>query len=192
MPVVDGIQRSIYPPSLHEASSLILERACIFPQGSLVALNLDKTVVGYCSSYPYPAEEALARPPSLGTLDSYNLSRALSEPTKACLFIHEVSIYAQGMGIGKAMIRHLLSLAVSKKYSTVVLVSVLGNRAYYESFGFQVVRVLSSYSAEAAQGSSAAPPQPPLPPTASYFSEEKEAHVMQLFLSPATLSASGR
>ena len=178
-----AIQQSIYPPCLHEDVALILERAALFPPGSLVGVAAaGRVVLGYCSSYPYPLADALARPPSLGTVEALAVARALAEPARACLFLHEVSVYLQGAGLGSRMVRELLAVAAARRLCAVVLVSVLGNSAYYQRFGFEVVRELPSYACDAAATAAAPPPPPPLPPTPSYHCKEKRAHVMILRL----------
>lgn len=179
---VAAIQQSIYPPCLHEDVALILERASLFPRGSLVgAAAGGRVVIGYCSAYPYPLEDALARPPSLGKVEQLFVARALAEPARACLFVHEVSVYLQGAGLGTRMMRELLRVAAAHRLRAVALVSVLGNRGFYERLGFEVVRELPSYACDLAATAAAAPP-PPLPPTPSYHSEERRAHVMVLRL----------
>lgn len=177
---IENIQRSIYPPSLHEATALILERAAAFPAGSAVALDAAGAVLAYISAYPYPHAEALAAPPSLGRASAASIARALAAPAEACLFLHEVSVYNQGAGLGTQLVRHVLAAARALGLRRCVLVSVLGNRAFYEKvFGFATLRELPEpYScAEAAR---LEPAPPPLPPTPSYFCTDTAAHVMEL------------
>lgn len=178
---VHAIQRSIYPPSLHEALELVVSRALLFPSGSLVAHSSSDTttLLGYCSSYPWPFDEALTSPPSLGHPTTPEIvERCLADPSHSCLFIHEVSVYQQGQGLGKAFMEALIALARGHKFKGVVLVSVLNNENYYaQKFGFKVVRQLPLYGVEEYVESAHAPP---LPPTPSYFSATKTGHVMSL------------
>lgn len=176
-PSVVAIQRSIYPNQLHEEFSYILARATAFPAGALVALDsATGAVLGYASAYPYPSASALSDPPSLGELNAGLIAAALRAPRGAALFIHEVSVHAQGRGIGTQFMQRLLGLGRELGLARAVLVSVLGNRAYYEKMGFSVVRTLPSYAASEQLD----PIAPPLPPTPSFFSDVKEADVMDL------------
>ena len=177
---VAAIQQSIYPPSLHEDVALILERAALFPRGSLVCI-CGQQCVGYASAYPYPEDLALARPPSLGKVEPLCIARALAEPARACLFIHEISIYSQGQGLGQRVLQELLAVAAAHSFRSIVLVSVLGNENWYARSGFRVVRELASYSCDEGASAATAPP-PPLPPTPSYHCQIKQAHVMHLAL----------
>jgi predicted N-acetyltransferase YhbS len=94
------------------------------------------------------------------------------------LFIHEVSVYQQGQGLGRVFMDALIALAKAHSFKGVVLVSVLNNEGFYsQKFGFQVVRTLPLYGVEEyVEGAHV----PPLPPTPSYFSATKTAHVMAL------------
>ena len=177
-----AIQRSIYPNALHEDVSLILARASLFPAGSLVALDAapPHDVLAYASAYPYPAALALASPPSLGELDPALIVAALAHPADACLFVHEVSVYAQGRGIGGLFMKRLLGLAGVMGLSSAVLVSVLGNRGYYLKLGFSLVRSLPDYAV--AEGLQLAEAEPPLQPTPSFYSTLREADVMHMRL----------
>ena len=176
-PSVMAIQRSIYPNPLHEEFSFIFARATAFPSGALVALDgATGAVLGYASAYPYPAAAALSDPPSLGELNAELIAAALRAPRGAALFIHEVSVHAQGRGIGKLLMQRLLGLGRELGLARAILVSVLGNKVYYEKMGFRLVRTLPSYAASV----QLAPIEPPLPPTPSFFSDVKEADVMEL------------
>ena len=182
-PGVHTIQRSIYPPDLHESLELVVSRALLYPAGSLVAHSngTPTTLLGYCSSYPWPFDDALSSPPSLGHPTTPEVvQKCLHDPPNSCLFVHEVSVYQQGQGLGRSFMDALIAQARSHGFKGVVLVSVLNNEGFYSrNFGFHTVRELPHYGVEEYVESAHVPP---LPPTPSYFSTTKTAHGMALLL----------
>ena len=183
LPAVAQIQAAIYPAIFHEDAALIGARAEAYPAGHLVAtLAGSDAIVAYASAYPWPLAAALAAPPSLGALDVAQIRAADASPAGlgTALFLHEVSVHAQGVGVGAALMGALLAHAEARGFATALLVSVLGNEAYYERFGFEAVRELPPY------GMQEPAPAPGvgerLPPTPSHFSVEARATLMRLAL----------
>jgi ribosomal protein S18 acetylase RimI-like enzyme len=176
---VAAIQAAVYPPCYNEDARLILSRAAAYPSGHLVAMLEDGDVVAYASAYPWPLAAALAAPPSLGALDVARIRAADAAPDSAALFLHEVSVYAQGVGVGAAFVDALLAHAEARGFRAAVLVCVLGNEKYYERWGFEAVRALPPYAMEAP---APAPVEGALPPTASHFSTFLGATLMRLSL----------
>jgi hypothetical protein len=183
LPSVAAIQAAIYPHCFNEDVSLIFARASAYPAGHLVAiLEGSDAVIAYASAYPWPLAAALAAPPSLGALDVAQILAADASPgLGAAFFLHEVSVYVQGVGVGAALMGALLAHAEARGFTTALLVSVLGNEAYYErKFGFEAVRELPPY------GMDNPAPEPAvgerLPPTPSHFSVEARATLMRLAL----------
>ena len=183
LPAVAAIQAAVYPPAYNEQATLILARAAAYPPGHLTAqLEGSDAVVAYASSYPWPLAAALAAPPSLGVLDTAPIVAASASPggEDSCLFIHEVSVHAQGVGVGAALVDALLAHAKAQGFHTALLVAVLGNEAYYaRKWGFAAVRALPPYAMEAP---APAPAEGALPPTPSHFSKESRATLMRLDL----------
>jgi len=183
LPTVAAIQAAVYPPAYNEAAALILARAAAYPAGHLVArLEGSDAVVAYASAYPWPLAAALAAPPSLGVLDAATIAAASAHPggPDSAFFLHEVSVHAQGLGVGAALVDALLAHARARGFHTALLVSVLGNDAYYaKKWGFAAVRALPPYAMAAP---APAPAEGALPPTPSHFSKESSATLMRLAL----------
>ena len=181
LPAVGAIQHAIYPPFFYEDVSLVGARAAAYPQGHFIArLSGSDDVVAYASSYPWPLSAAREKPPSLGALDLSQICAGDAAPTDACYFLHEISVHAQGAGVGSALVNAMLDHAESRGFRVAVLVSVLGNEAFYsDRWGFEVVRHLPSYAAD---GPAVAPAQHALKPTPSHFSLDASATLMRLAL----------
>jgi GNAT superfamily N-acetyltransferase len=173
----------VYPPDFNEDVSLIFSRAATYPAGHLVAyLEGSDAVIAYASSYPWPLTAALAAPPSLGVFDAAPVCAvdAAPEGPDCAFFIHEVSVYVQGGGVGTALVDALLAHARARGFHTALLVSVLGNDGYYaKKWGFSAVRALPPYAMVAP---APAPAEGALPPTPSHFSKESSATLMRLAL----------
>jgi GNAT superfamily N-acetyltransferase len=121
---VFAVQRAIYPSRLLESAVHIVDRARQFPSGSFVALATrsggsadaeatEEDVVGYAQAYPWPAAAAAVSPPSLCDSDAPAvIARACAAATavggeggggETLLFVHEVSVWRQGVGLGRAL-----------------------------------------------------------------------------------------
>lgn len=137
-------------------------------------------MIAYGSSYPWPLHAALEKPPSLGTLDLSQIRAGDAAPEEACYFLHEISVWEQGSGVGSALVNAMLDHAESCGFRVALLVSVLGNDDYYaKRWGFEVVRTLPSYAID---DPSPSPVTYALKPTPSHFSTDASATLMRLML----------
>lgn len=191
LPIVGAIQQAIYPPFFYEDVSLVGARAAAYPAGHFIArLPGSDDIVAYASSYPWPLAAALEKPPSLGALDLSQICAGDAAPSDACYFLHEISVHAQGSGVGSALVNAMLDHAESRGFRVAVLVSVLGNDDYYAArWGFEVIRRLPSYAAD---GPADAPAQYALKPTPSHFLLDASATLMRLALPRARRSYTSR
>lgn len=96
-------------------------------------------IIGYMAAYPWPCKEALEKPPSLGDNKTEELiKQGAQNPTLSVFFIHEVTLYAQGEGIGKVAMNFLLQIGKKMGFKQAMLVAVLGNEDYWnKSNGFK-------------------------------------------------------
>ena len=96
-------------------------------------------IIGYMAAYPWPCKEALEKPPSLGDKRTEELiKQGAQNPSLSVFFIHEVTLYAQGEGIGKVAMNFLLQIGKKMGFKQAMLVAVLGNEDYWnKSNGFK-------------------------------------------------------
>ena len=191
MAAVEAIQIAVYPRFYHEDISCISARAKSYPDGSFVWRSESSgAIVAYCTAYPWPLAAALLSPPSLGTVDTAAIDAACRAPGSSCIFLHEVSVWEQGAGIGRALVDAVLKLGALRGFTDCLLVSVLGNDAYYERLGFHSIRALPPYTL---------PDAPPsshsgggriwkLAPRPSHYSTDMRATLMRLVLPTVTCS----
>ena len=101
-------------------------------------------IIGYMAAYPWPCKEALEKPPSLGDNRSEELiKQGAQNPTLSVFFINEVTLYAQGEGIGKVAMNFLLQIGKKMGFKQAMLVAVLGNEDYWnKSNGFKECKKL--------------------------------------------------
>ena len=195
-----AVQVAIYPPHLLEAAEHILARARVFPEGSVVALarargggaagllgacsppaldgaavdGEDVVVVGYAQAYPWPAAAIAAA--------------VAGPPAAALLFLHEVSVDAQGAGVGRALLAHCLRAGRGARLPSAMLVAVMGRAPLWAHVGgFAPVRDLGDYGddsagaaalADAAAAAGARARARALPPMPSQASTDRSAVVM--------------
>ena len=186
---IEAVQRAIYPKRYLESTAFILARAAVFPTGSVVALMRaaggSERVAGYAQAYPWPAAAAAAAPPSLCDSDAPKIiSEALASPSNSLLFLHEVSVYEQGCGLGAALLAACAHAGRAAGLSRVLLVAVLGQGSYWQRHGFTRERDLPSgyYDTEIAVVEAPAIPSPrnseDLPPRPTQASEDTSAVIM--------------
>lgn len=141
-----AVQRAVYPPPYHEDVSFVMHRRTAFPAGSFVVTDdaKDNLIVAYAQCYPWNRVAALESPPSLhdgSALDA--IGAALAGPTsEAIMFMHEVTVWEQGRGLGRLLMEQLLQVARDHGFSTALLVAVLGNEPLWSKFGFSVYKEL--------------------------------------------------
>ena len=183
---VFAIQRAVYPPRLLERAEHIVSRASIFPSGSFVALSADDgTLLGYAQAYPWSAAAASASPPSLSDGDApAAIAAALAlPPREALLFVHEVSVYRQGCGVGRALMERCLAAGRAVGLRRAMLVAVLGNAPLWQRVGgFRAIRELPEYAGstradDGGEGSDGGAPA--LAPTPSQASTDTTAVLME-------------
>jgi len=155
-----AMQRSSYPPHMHEPASAYERRRRLYPAGSLVAVDAatGAVVVGYAQCHPWPAAR-LHEPAHLddGDLDAA-VAEALAAP-RVVLYVHEVCVREdwRGAGVGGALMRAVLAMeapTAASRYTHASLVAVLGNGPRWARFGFEAVAELrGEYEATAADGS---------------------------------------
>jgi len=171
--------------------------------GSCVDAAAPEDVVGYAQAYPWPAAAAAAAPPSLCDGDAPAvIARACAAAAAAAaasaegaaaaaasaegavgetlLFVHEVSVWRQGVGLGRALMEACLAAGRAAGLRRAMLVAVLGNAPIWARFGFASLRSLPAYGGEGAPpeegaGKDAAPW---LEPTPSQASADETAVVM--------------
>jgi len=201
---VFAVQRAIYPSRLLESASHIVERARQFPSGSFVALSMRscgsgadaaataEDVVGYAQAYPWPAAAAAVSPPSLCDSDAPAvIARACAAAAaggghegggETLLFVHEVSVWRQGVGLGRALMEACLGAGRAAGLQRAMLVAVLGNGPLWAKFGFESLRSLPAYGGEGAppeeEGAGEDGAVPWLQPTPSQASTDETAIVM--------------
>lgn len=145
-----SIQSAIYPPHFHEDINIIMTRRSLWSKGSFIAIDkYTHFIHGYGQCYPWSKTKALIKPPSLGSEDAtIEIENALKLPSSdVILFIHEISLYTQGKGIGRCILQSMFTLAKENKYSTCMLVSVLGNESLWKHVGqFISIETISSYA----------------------------------------------
>lgn len=156
-----AVQRAVYPPPYHEDVSFVMQRRAAFPAGSFVVTDdaRDNLIVAYAQCYPWRRVAALESPPSLhdgSALDA--IAAALAGPTsEAIMFMHEVTVWEQGRGLGRLLMDQLLQVARDHGFSTTLLVAVLGNEPLWSKFGFSVYKELPyGYYAGGAEAAAAA------------------------------------
>ena len=148
---ISAIQRACYPARLLESVDHILARAAVFPAGSVVALApasgaAAPVVVGYAQAYPYGSSAA---PPALNDSDApAAIAAALAAPGDALLFVHEVTVYRQGQGLGRALLANVCAAGFAAGLRTAMLVAVLGRAPLWTHLGFTHVRDLPGYGAD--------------------------------------------
>jgi len=110
----------------------------------ILAGNNKGDMIGYMAAYPWPSSNALEKPPSLGDEKTTEMiERGASDPSCAHFFIHEVTLYAQGEGIGKIAMEFLLRIGKRMGFKQAMLVAVLGNESYWnKSCGFNEYKKL--------------------------------------------------
>jgi len=110
----------------------------------ILAGNEEGDMIGYMAAYPWPSSNALEKPPSLGDEKTIEMiERGASDPSCAHFFIHEVTLYAQGEGIGKIAMEFLLRIGKRMGFKQAMLVAVLGNESYWQkSCGFHEYKKL--------------------------------------------------
>jgi hypothetical protein len=110
----------------------------------ILAGNDEGDMIGYMAAYPWPSSNALEKPPSLGDEKTIEMiARGASDPSCAHFFIHEVTLYAQGEGIGKIAMDFLLRIGKRMGFKQAMLVAVLGNESYWnKSCGFHEYKKL--------------------------------------------------
>ena len=110
----------------------------------ILAGNNKGDMIGYMAAYPWPSSNALEKPPSLGDEKTTEMiERGASDPSCAHFFIHEVTLYAQGEGIGKIAMEFLLRVGKRMGFKQAMLVAVLGNEGFWhKSCGFNVYKKL--------------------------------------------------
>ena len=201
---VFAVQRAIYPSRLLESAVHIVDRARQFPSGSFVALATrsggsadaaatEEDVVGYAQAYPWPAAAAAASPPSLCDSDAPAvIARACAAAAagggseggggETLLFVHEVSVWRQGVGLGRALMEACLAAGRAAGLQRAMLVAVLGNGPLWARFGFESLRSLPAYGGEGAppeeEGAGDDATVPWLQPTPSQASTDETAVVM--------------
>ena len=191
---IEAVQRALYPARYLESTSHILARAAAFPSGSLVVLMRAaagvERLAGYAQAYPWPAAAAAAAPPSLCDSDApAMIAAAVAAPADALLFIHEVSVYVQGRGLGSVLLAGCAHAGRAAGLRHAMLVAVLGQGSYWQRHGFVRERDLSPGYYDTAPAADALP-QPPrvgdcvdLPPMPTQGSDDSSAVVMSAPLS---------
>lgn len=141
-----AVQRAVYPPPYHEDVDYVMKRRDAFPEGSFVVVDEARKgmLVAYAQCYPWGKAAALSCPPSLhdgGALDSIKGALA-GPPSEAVMFMHEVTVWDQGRGLGRSLMERLLRVAADHGITTALLVAVLGNEPLWSKFGFSVLKEL--------------------------------------------------
>lgn len=124
----------------------MMQRRAAFPAGSFVVTDeaRDNLIVAYAQCYPWGRAAALASPPSLhdgGALDAIAAALA-GPPSDAVMFMHEVTVWEQGRGLGRSLMDQLIQVARDHGCSTALLVAVLGNEPLWSKFGFSEYKPL--------------------------------------------------
>jgi len=106
--------------------------------------NDEGEMIGYMAAYPWPSTDALEKPPSLGDEKTVEMiERGASDPSRAHFFVHEVTLYAQGEGIGKLAMDFLLRIGKEMGFRQAMIVAVLGNESYWsKSCSFKELKKL--------------------------------------------------
>ena len=200
MPELGALQASVYPPPYHEHTKDIWQRARLFPQGSFVVRRRgaaaggerDGALIGYCAAYPWPRAAAHESPPMIGDAKGEAMIlEGLRSPADAVLWVHEITLHAQGEGIGTAALEALLATARALGFREAMLVAVLGRAPFWASRGFSVFRELPSgyylheeTEEEKAEAAAAAAAMAPFSfeKRAGFFSSDWSATVMQRIL----------
>lgn len=106
--------------------------------------NDEGEMIGYMAAYPWPSIDALEKPPSLGDEKTEEMiERGASDPSRAHFFVHEVTLYAQGEGIGKLAMDFLLRIGKKMGFRQAMIVAVLGNESYWsKSCSFKELKKL--------------------------------------------------
>jgi len=193
---VEAIQHACYPACYHENVDMIMTRRATYPAGSFVTTDAAGDVVAYAQCYPWDRASALEKPPALHDEAALSaISAAAAAPREESLmFAHEVTVWAQGKGHGRALMNAITSHATEKGYPTVLLVAVLGNEGVWAHFGFRRHRELpvgyyagadvheaaTSIDNELARGSALAAPRLVLAPQPSASSTDMTAAMMTM------------
>jgi GNAT superfamily N-acetyltransferase len=184
-PAVAAVQEASYPPHYHEDVSFVINRRGVFPEGSFVIQDGTGKIVAYAQCYPWLREAALKEPPALHDGDACATIKealAVENRSEALLFLHEVTVYEQGKGLGTFLMNKLLEVAKETGFSTAMLVAVLGNGPLWAKFGFELTKELpwGYYAEDLADGDGGAekPVKTVLEPRPSYYSKDLSAVVM--------------
>jgi GNAT superfamily N-acetyltransferase len=134
-----------------EEREIFAERLALFPEGCFVARDSGPAgaVVGYALSHP----GIIMQPPPLNCL----LGTLPTVPD--CLYLHDVALLrtAQGLGLGRSLVRRLSQLAKARAMGPLALTAVNSSVRYWHGHGFDIIEPtpalaekLRSYSDDAA------------------------------------------
>jgi phosphinothricin acetyltransferase len=135
-------------PAYPEDPAVQADRLSLFPDGCWLAEGADGSVLGYAVAHPAVRQKPPALNTVLGTL-----------PEAAdCLYLHDVALLpqARGLGLGRAIVPLLLTVAARHRFDVLALTSVNGTPDFWRAAGFRPVvpdallaAKLATYDAEA-------------------------------------------
>lgn len=126
LPAVQEVAEIVHP-LYPESPAVPAERLALYPAGCLVAAR-GGTILGYAISHP----GLLGRPPALDVLLG-------TLPENAdCLYLHDIALLPQahGLGLGSALVAHLLVLAKAEGFRLLALTAVNNSAGYWQRQGF--------------------------------------------------------
>ncbi|MBC7135627.1 GNAT family N-acetyltransferase [Oceanibaculum nanhaiense] len=126
LPAVQDVAEIVHP-LYPESPAVAAERLALYPAGCLVA-ERDGRLLGYAVSHP----GLLGRPPALDVL----LGSLPEAPD--CLYLHDIALLPQahGLGLGSALVAHLLRLAKAAGFPVLALTAVNNSAGYWQRRGF--------------------------------------------------------
>lgn len=137
-----AIQTEVYGNGFHEDIEVLKSKWLVSPETCLVYQS-ENRIDAYLLAHAWNSE----LPPKL--------FQTLTPDAKGdILFLHDlaVSSRAKGLGVGGLLVSQLLTIARTKKYTKVILVSVQSSVAFWSKMGFDLVEgeiIINSYGDDA-------------------------------------------
>ena len=128
---IAGLEAVVYEPSLHVSDEAFLRLIEIYPEGALGCFD-DDGLCGYAFAVPLTAGSILDLREPLPAVP----------PDADTFYIHDVAVAprCRGAGVGRILVRGLLDLARTARFTRAELVAVQGAAPFWERFGFRAVR----------------------------------------------------